>query len=313
MGLSVARVRQFNRFYTRYAGVLHKRFLGTPFTLTESRVLFELAHADGLTATELGKALDLDNGYLSRLLQRFEQCGLLARKQSNEDGRSNLLSITAKGRQAFALLDARQHDAIAAMLSELSDDAQERLGEAMRTIQETLGGPRVDRPPYLLRTTLRPGDIGWVVARHGTLYAREYGWDETFEAFVAEICARFVEKFNPKRERCWIAECDGANAGCVFLVEKSKTVAQLRMLLVDPSARGLGIGKRLVEECIAFARGCGYRKMTLWTNDILHTARRIYEEAGFTLTKEERHHSFGHDLVGQVWDLDLTPYSANPL
>ncbi|HTU57309.1 MAG TPA: bifunctional helix-turn-helix transcriptional regulator/GNAT family N-acetyltransferase [Polyangiales bacterium] len=307
MGLLVDRVRQFNRFYTRHVGLLQKHFLGTPFTLTESRVLFELAHADGLTATQLGKALDLDNGYLSRLLQNFEQRGLLGRKPSNEDGRSSVLSITRKGREAFALLERRQRDEVAAMLSELSDDAQERLAGAMRTIEETLQGPRADRAPYLLRTTLRPGDIGWVIARHGTLYAREYGWDESFEAFVAEICSRFVAKFNPKRERCWIAERDGTNAGCVFLVEKSKTVAQLRMLLVDPSARGLGIGKRLVEECVAFARscGCGYRKMTLWTNDILHTARHLYEDAGFTLTKEERHHSFGHDLVGQVWDLEL--------
>jgi DNA-binding MarR family transcriptional regulator/N-acetylglutamate synthase-like GNAT family acetyltransferase len=305
MALRVDRVRQFNRFYTRYVGLLQKRFLGTPFTLTESRVLFELAHADSLTATELGKELDLDNGYLSRLINNFEQRGLLARKQSSEDGRSSLLSITAKGREAFALLDARQHDEVAAMLSELSQDAQERLGDAMRTIQEALEAPRADRAPYLLRTMLHPGDIGWVIARHGTLYAREYGWDESFEGFVAEICARFVEKFNPKRERCWFAERDGSNVGCVFLVEKSKTVSQLRMLLVDPSARGLGIGKRLVEECIAFASSCGYRKMTLWTNDILHSARRIYEDAGFRLTKEERHHSFGHDLVGQVWDLEI--------
>jgi DNA-binding MarR family transcriptional regulator/N-acetylglutamate synthase-like GNAT family acetyltransferase len=305
MALRVDRVRQFNRFYTRYVGLLQKRFLGTPFTLTESRVLFELAHADSLTATELGKELDLDNGYLSRLINNFEQRGLLARKQSSEDGRSSLLSITAKGREAFALLDARQHDEVAAMLSELSQDAQERLGDAMRTIQEALEAPRADRAPYLLRTMLHPGDIGWVIARHGTLYAREYGWDESFEGFVAEICARFVEKFNPKRERCWFAERDGSNVGCVFLVEKSKTVSQLRMLLVDPSARGLGIGKRLVEECIAFAGSCGYRKMTLWTNDILHSARRIYEDAGFRLTKEERHHSFGHDLVGQVWDLEI--------
>jgi DNA-binding MarR family transcriptional regulator/N-acetylglutamate synthase-like GNAT family acetyltransferase len=305
MALRVDRVRQFNRFYTRYVGLLQKRFLGAPFTLTESRVLFELAHADSLTATELGKELDLDNGYLSRLINNFEQRGLLARKQSSEDGRSSLLSITAKGREAFALLDARQHDEVAAMLSELSQDAQERLGDAMRTIQEALEAPRADRAPYLLRTMLHPGDIGWVIARHGTLYAREYGWDESFEGFVAEICARFVEKFNPKRERCWFAERDGSNVGCVFLVEKSKTVSQLRMLLVDPSARGLGIGKRLVEECIAFAGSCGYRKMTLWTNDILHSARRIYEDAGFRLTKEERHHSFGHDLVGQVWDLEI--------
>jgi DNA-binding MarR family transcriptional regulator/N-acetylglutamate synthase-like GNAT family acetyltransferase len=305
MALRVDRVRQFNRFYTRYVGLLQKRLLGTPFTLTESRVLFELAHADSLTATELGKELDLDNGYLSRLINNFEQRGLLARKQSSEDGRSSLLSITAKGREAFALLDARQHDEVAAMLSELSQDAQERLGDAMRTIQEALEAPRADRAPYLLRTMLHPGDIGWVIARHGTLYAREYGWDESFEGFVAEICARFVEKFNPKRERCWFAERDGSNVGCVFLVEKSKTVSQLRMLLVDPSARGLGIGKRLVEECIAFAGSCGYRKMTLWTNDILHSARRIYEDAGFRLTKEERHHSFGHDLVGQVWDLEI--------
>jgi DNA-binding MarR family transcriptional regulator len=305
MALRVDRVRQFNRFYTRYVGLLQKRFLGTPFTLTESRVLFELAHADSLTATELGKELDLDNGYLSRLINNFEQRGLLARKQSSEDGRSSLLSITAKGREAFALLDARQHDEVAAMLSELSQDAQERLGDAMRTIQEALEAPRADRAPYLLRTMLHPGDIGWVIARHGTLYAREYGWDESFEGFVAEICARFVEKFNPKRERCWFAERDGSNVGCVFLVEKSQTVSQLRMLLVDPSARGLGIGKRLVEECIAFAGSCGYRKMTLWTNDILHSARRIYEDAGFRLTKEERHHSFGHDLVGQVWDLEI--------
>ena len=305
MGRLVDRVRGFNRFYTRQIGALQKRFLGTPFTLSEARVLFELAHADGLTATELGKALDLDNGYLSRLLQSFVERGLVRRKQSKADARSSLLSLTAKGREAFAPLDARQHDEVAAMLSALSDEQQERLDAAMRTIEEMLRGPRVDRPQYLLRTTLQPGDIGWVIARHGTLYAREYGWDQSFEGFVAEICARFVAKFNPKRERCWIAEREGANVGCVFLIEKSATTAQLRMLIVDPSARGLGIGKRLVEECVAFARGCGYRKITLWTNDVLHAARHLYEEAGFTLAKEERHQSYGRDLVGQEWDLEL--------
>lgn len=306
MNQRVENVRRFNRFYTRYVGALQKNFLESPFSLVEGRVLFELARKGQLTATEIGKELALDNGYLSRILQSFAQRGLLHRKRSNADARQSLLSLTAKGREAFALLDRRQHDETASILSELSDEEQERLCGAMRSIEEILGGQSKSEQPYVLRTTLRPGDIGWVVARHGVLYNREYGWDEQCEVLIAQIATDFVDNFDPKRERCWIAERDGTNIGCVFLVKKSATVAQLRLLLVEPSARGLGLGKRLVRECIEFARQAGYRKIILWTNDVLQAARHVYEQAGFELVKEERHLSFGKDLVGQSWELSLS-------
>ncbi len=305
MSMRVECVRKFNRFYTRHAGVLQKKFLESPFSLVEGRVLFELRQTENITATELAKALALDGGYLSRMLQGFVQRGLIRRKTSTADARQSHLSLTAKGKDAFASLDRRQHEEVAAMLSNLSDVEQESLCSAMSAIQGILGDRSTDEPNYVLRSTLRPGDIGWVISRHGVLYAREYGWDERCEALTAEIAAAFVEKFDSNRERCWIAERDGEKLGCVFLVKKSETVAQLRLLLVEPSARGLGIGRRLIRECVEFARKCGYRKITLWTNDVLRAARHLYEGAGFQLVKEERHDKFGKDLIGQDWELTL--------
>ena len=299
----VAAVRRFTRFYTRQIGVLHEGLLDSPFSLAEARVLYELAHRETPTAAELGKDLGLDAGYLSRILRGFAKDGLLARTPSREDGRQSLLALTAKGRKAFAPLDRRSRDEVGAMLADLAPAEQARLIEAMRTV-ETLLGRETAPPAYVLRPH-RPGDIGWVIHRHAALYAEEYGWDGSFEALVAEIGAKFVREFDARRERCWIAERDGEIVRSVFLVKQSDAVAKLRLLIVEPAARGLGIGHRLVDECIRFARQTGYRQITLWTNDILVAARRIYEAAGFCLVEEERHHSFGHDLVGQYWALDL--------
>jgi DNA-binding MarR family transcriptional regulator/N-acetylglutamate synthase-like GNAT family acetyltransferase len=297
-------VRRFNRFYTRRIGVLQEGHLESPFSLTEGRVLYELAHRDQPTATELGEELHLDAGYLSRILRRFEKGGLVRRTPSKADGRQSLLRLTRRGRAAFAKLNARAHDDMRAMLGDLPATRQRRLVEAMRSIESLLGGPAEAAPPYRLRSH-RPGDMGWVVHRHGVLYFQEYGWDERFEALVADVVAKFIKHFDPQRERCWIAERDGEIVGSVFLVAHSKTVAKLRLLLVEPSARGVGLGHRLVDECVRFAREAGYRKITLWTNSVLHAARRIYEKAGFTLVHAEPHQSFGHDLVGETWELQL--------
>lgn len=300
----VAAVRRFNRFYTRQIGLLREHLLQTPFSLTEARVIYELAHHEQTTATQLGEALGLDAGYLSRLLRHFQQRDLISRQPSPRDGRQVLLSLSERGRTAFAQLNARSHDEISAMLDRLSPPEQGRLVDAMRAIEALLGPGPEPRVPYVLRPH-RPGDMGWVVHCHGVLYAQEYGWNEEFEALVAEIVAKFIQRLDARRERCWIAEQDGENVGCVFLVRRSKTVAQLRLLLVEPRARGLGIGSHLVEECVRFARQAGYRKVMLWTNDVLRGARRIYQRAGFRLVREEAHHSFGHDLVGQTWEIDL--------
>lgn len=297
-------VRRFNRFYTRRIGVLRDGLLGSPYSLAEARVLYEIAQREGPTAAELGRALNLDQGYLSRLVRRLERGGLVARTRSDADGRRNHLALTARGRRAFATLNARSNEEVAGMLEALPDAAQRGLVSALATVEAVLeAGPQAG-VPYLLRPH-RPGDIGWVIGRHGALYAEEYGWDETFEAFVAEIAARIVRNFDPKRERCWIAERDGRNVGAVFLVRKSATVAQLRMLIVEPEARGLGIGRRLVSECERFARQAGYRRIVLWTNGGLDAARHLYEEAGYRLVREEPHRSFGKDLVGQYWELKL--------
>lgn len=297
-------VRRFNRFYTRQIGVLQEGLLQSPFSLTEARVLYELAHQKETTATALAEELGLDAGYLSRILRGFQKQGLIDKKPSETDGRQSLLKLTAPGKKAFARIDKDSQREIGAMLQNLPDAGQSRLMEAMGTIEELLGARPQPRVPYILRPH-QPGDTGWVVQLHGALYAKEYGWDEQFEALVAEIVAQFLRSFEPKRERCWIAEKDGENVGSVFLVRESDTVAKLRLLLVDPKARGLGIGARLVDECTRFARQVGYRKITLWTNSVLHAARRIYEAAGFRLVHEEAHHSFGHDLIGQTWELDL--------
>jgi len=297
-------VRRFNRFYTRRIGALRAGLLDCPFTLAEARLLYELAHRERPTAAELARDLGLDAGYLSRMLRGLERRRLLIRERSKSDGRQSLLALTAEGRRTFGTLNTRSSAEVRAMLGKLSDAGQRRLVEAMRDVERLLGAAPEAKAPYLLRPH-RPGDMGWVVHRHGALYAQEYGWDERFEALVATIVARFIEKLDPKRERCWIAERDGEIVGSVFLVAKSPTVAQLRLLYVEPGARGLGIGKRLVDECERFARERGYRKIMLWTNSVLHAARHIYETAGYRLVAEEPHHSFGHDLVGQTWELKL--------
>lgn len=299
-------VRRFNRFYTRQIGLLRDGLLESPFTLTEARVVYELAHNERTTATHLGEELGLDPGYLSRILRGFEKRGLLERRPSPDDGRQLLLSLTEEGQEAFAELDAASRSQIQAMLGGLPEVDRDRLMHAMHTIEAALGAQPEHRVPYILRPP-QSGDMGWVVQRHGTLYNQEYGWDERFEGLVAEIVAGFIRDCEPRRERCWIAEREGQNVGSVFLVKhpEREGVAKLRLLLVEPEARGLGIGKRLVRECTRFARQAGYHTITLWTNSVLHAARRIYEQEGYRLVHEEPHHSFGHDLVGQTWELGL--------
>jgi len=297
-------VRRFNRFYTKQIGVLQEGLLKSQFPLTEARVLYELAQQEQPTATALGNALGLDAGYLSRIISSFEKQGLLQKAPSATDGRQNLLQLTAAGQAEFAKLNARSQDEIGELLIALPETDQQRLVDAMQSIAAILGPKAELRVPYLLRPP-QPGDMGWVVHRQAVLYATAYGWDEQFEALVAEIVAKFIQHFDAKRERCWLAEMDGEIVGSVFLVKQSEEVAKLRMLYVEPAARGLGIGKRLVEECIRFAKRTGYRKITLWTNSILTAARTIYIKAGFQLVHTESHHSFGHDLVGETWELDL--------
>jgi DNA-binding MarR family transcriptional regulator/N-acetylglutamate synthase-like GNAT family acetyltransferase len=300
----VESIRHFNRFYTSRIGVLHEHLLKSPFSLTEARVIYELAHREKTSARDLGGELGLDAGYLSRILGGFKKRGLIARKPSQADGRQSVIWLTEKGQKTFAELNAHSHQEIEAMLGGLSPADQSRLIEAMHTIERLFGAEPEHKVPYIIRPH-QPGDIGWITYRHGVLYNKEYGWDEQFEALVAQIAAKFIQNYDPKRERCWIAEREGEIVGSIFLVKKSKTVGQLRLLLVEPSARGMGIGKRLVDECVRFARQAGYKKVTLWTNDVLHTARHIYQKAGFQLAHEERHQNFGHDLVGQSWDLKL--------
>lgn len=300
----VEAVRRFNRFYTKQIGVLQEGLLRSPFSLTEARVIYELAHHETTTATELGNELGLDAGYLSRILRDFKRQALVDKKQSKKDGRQSLLWLTDEGQQAFATLNGRSHQEIEAMLAELPAGEQGRLLQCMHTIEKLLGAQPEHGVPYLLRPH-QPGDMGWVVYRHGVLYAEEYGWDEQFEALVAEIVANFIQSYDAKREHCWIAEMDGEVVGSVILVKKSEQVAKLRLLLVEPKARGMGIGTRLVDECIRFARRVGYEKMTLWTNSVLTAARHIYQKTGFQLVEQEPHHSFGHDLVSETWELDL--------
>ncbi|MDN2566986.1 helix-turn-helix domain-containing GNAT family N-acetyltransferase [Aquibium sp. A9E412] len=297
-------VRRFTRFYTRQVGLLERTLLNSSFSLTEARVLYELAHGEGVTAAGLCDQLRLDAGYLSRILKKFEADGLLARTASPHDRRQSVLTLTAAGRAAFAPLERSSAAEVAAMLGALPADARGRLVAAMGTVERLLGAPPAEAAPYRLRG-LRPGDIGWVIHRQAVLYHREYGFDATFEALIAGILGEFATHFDPACERAWIAERDGETVGSVFLVRATPEVAKLRLLYVEPAARGLGIGGRLVEECVAFARSAGYGKLTLWTNDVLVAARRIYQAAGFTLVKEEKHHSFGRDLVGQHWDLVL--------
>jgi DNA-binding MarR family transcriptional regulator/N-acetylglutamate synthase-like GNAT family acetyltransferase len=296
-------VRRFNRFYTRQIGLLQEGLLASPFSLAESRVLYELAHRQDLTATELGRDLGLDAGYLSRMLRDFEAQGLVEKRRSALDGRQSHLALTPAGRTAFAPLNDRSSAQVAAMLATLDAPAQARLSGAMAEIEAILNPP-ADAVTYSLRPHA-PGDIGWVVERHGTLYSQEFGFDRSFEALVAEIGAKFLRAFDPSRERAWIAEQRGERIGSIFLVRESDQVAKLRLLLVEPSARGLGLGRRLTEECIRFARERGYARITLWTNDILTAARAIYARAGFRLVASEPHRSFGRDLVGENWELTL--------
>ena len=297
-------VRHFNRFFTRRIGVLREGLLHTPHSLTEARILFEIANRDEPTASDLARELGLDPGYLSRMLARLEQQGLIDKVRSEADARRRLLSLTPAGKEAYSLLDSRSREEVAEMLGELSEGGQRRLLEAMRTIESVLDRGFKFSEPFFLRPH-EPGDMGWVVHRHGVLYAQEYGWDERFEALVAQIVADFINNYDPAKERCWIAEMNGEIVGCVFLVKAGDTVAKLRLLLVEPKARSLGLGTRLVEECIRFARSRGYETLTLWTNSVLDAARRIYEKQGFKLVEEEEHHSFGHDLAGQNWELAL--------
>jgi DNA-binding MarR family transcriptional regulator/GNAT superfamily N-acetyltransferase len=301
-------VRSFNRFYTRQIGALREGLLKSPFSLAEVRVLYEIAHRRQPTATHLCKQLGLDPGYLSRILRGFERRSLVRKSASKSDGRQSLLALTARGRETFSALDAHQSDEVAAMLRPLSGAGQSQLVQAMQAIEGLLGSRPEPKTPYILRSP-QPGDMGWVVHRHGALYSQEYGYDETFEALVAEIAAKFIQQFDPNRERCWIAEKDGEIVGSVFLVRespKSKTVAKLRLLYVEPSARGLGIGKRLVDECLRFTRQVGYKKIVLWTQSELPAARHIYQEAGFRLVQQKKHRSWGReDLVSEIWELKL--------
>jgi len=303
---AVAALRRFSRFYTAQLGLLDEGLLASGFSLTEVRVLYELAHRDGLAATDLVRDLALDAGYLSRILRRFVARGLVRREAHSADARRNTLVLTAKGRKAFAPLDAASDAQAASLLAPLDAGARTELQAALATVQRALApaATRAVREPIVLRSH-QTGDMGWVAHRQGLLYAQEYGYDETFEALVAEIAARFVRRFDPKWERCWIAEQGDRIVGSVFVVRRSARVAQLRLLYVEPAARGQGLGARLVDECIRFARAKGYRMLRLWTQSHLDNARYIYASRGFVLDNEERHRSFGKSLVAQTWTLAL--------
>ena len=298
----VAAVRRFNRFYTQHLGVLQDGWLDSPFSLTEARVLYEMRQRGSTTATDIARALGVDAGYLSRILRRFQKLGLIGREVSPTDARQSFLSLTARGRTAYAPLELRAKRQVGAMLHPLSGPEQDRLVSAMRAVEQMVAPQQETNSEISLRQP-KPGDLGWVVARHAELYAREYGWTENFEGICAQIVADFVSKFDPACERCWIAEMDGQNVGSVFLVKESDAIARLRLLLVDPAARGRGLGTRLTDECVNFARQVGYRGITLWTHEVLTAARHIYERAGFRLTSSEKRKSFGQDVVAEYWDL----------
>ena len=300
---AVAAVRGFNRFYTNVIGLLRGKYLNTPYSLTEARLLFELAQRDASEVTDLRRVVDIDAGYLSRILARFEADGLIKRQRSAADGRRQVIQLTGAGRSVVAGLDARSAEQTRDMLAAVHDDDRRRLLEAMRVITETLTGSPQPRG-FLLRPP-QPGDMGWVVQRNAAVYAEEFGWDSSYEALVARIVADYADHRDPDAEAAWIAEVDGRSAGCVFCVRENATTARLRLLLVEPWARGLGIGSRLVTEVLGFARQAGYSQLTLWTNDVLADARRIYQRAGFTLDDENRHYSFGKDLTGQNWSRAL--------
>jgi DNA-binding MarR family transcriptional regulator/GNAT superfamily N-acetyltransferase len=297
-------VRRFSRFYTRQLGLLQESLVHTRFSLTEARVLYELAHRETVTASQLASDLDLDHGYLSRILRRFGEDGLLRRVRAANDARQSIISITAKGRKAFAPLNKNSRDQVAAMLDRLDAADQQRVVGAMAAVERLLDVAPKSIPAIVLRPH-EPGDMGWITSANAAIYAKEYGWDLSYEALVARITADFIDNFDAKRERCWIAELDGERVGSVFVVRKSDEIAKLRLLILDPRARGLGLGRRLVEECLRFATSAGYSSMTLWTQSILTAARAIYSQTGFRLVAEEPHHSFGVDLIGETWEREL--------
>jgi DNA-binding MarR family transcriptional regulator/GNAT superfamily N-acetyltransferase len=301
----IAAIRSFNRFYTRKIGVIEPRLLDSPWSLPEARIIYEIAQRNTCTATDLVRELGLDAGYVSRTLQGLQRRQIVSRKPSEDDGRVSEIALTARGKAAFAELDQRSRDGIGSLLDGLGDHERAAVVDAMATIEHALE-PSVAKPPaaYRLRTH-RPGDIGWVISRHGAVYAQEFGWDIGFEALVADIAAQFIREYDPARERCWIAEVGGEPVGSIFLVKASDNVAKIRLLLVENKARGLGVGRALVDECIRFARDADYSSITLWTQSILLAARGIYQRVGFMRIKEEKHHSFGVDLVGETWEMTL--------
>ena len=300
----VEAVRHFNRFYTKRIGVLGEGLLDSPYPLTEARVIYELAHRDTATAAELCRALAIDAGYLSRILRRFLSRGLIEQHRSSNDRRQRITKLSARGREAFDLLNKRSQAENAGLLEYLDEIDRTRLLSAMTTIESLLGDTPTQSPTVVLRPH-EPGDMGWVVQRHGALYSREYGWDDSFEALVARVTADFIDNLDPRNERCWMAELGGTNVGSIFVVKKTQSIAKLRLMIVEPQARGRGIGKRLVEEAIRFAGRVGYRRLTLWTMNVLLPARHIYGAAGFQLVAEEPVHAFGHDLISETWELDL--------
>jgi DNA-binding MarR family transcriptional regulator/GNAT superfamily N-acetyltransferase len=303
----VAAFRRFNRFYTKHVGALDEGYQHSRFTLTEARVLYELGTRDVANATAIREELELDAGYLSRILQRFSTMGLVSRKRATSDRRQLVLTLTAKGRRAFLELDSKSNERAREVLDTLGQSGRRKLLSAITGVERLLSKKAAAAPRAVVVREPRPGDVGWAISAHGELYAKQFGWNAEFEALVAKLFADFANANDPKAERVWIAELDGERVGCVFVVRNAEdpTVAQLRCLLVDPKGRGLGIGTRLVDECVSFARSAGYRAIMLWTNDVLISARRIYEGAGFKLDHEYSHHSFGHDLVAQVWRRDL--------
>lgn len=303
LGEYVKAIRGFNRFYTRKIGVVGGT-ASSPFSLAEARVLFELARRESLTATDIRVELGLDAGYTSRILREFERRKLVSRQHSRSDRREKFLALTAMGKKAFAALDERANHDAAAMVKKLTAPERKLLAGSLQAVRALLEGKPEPKVPYLIRLH-QPGDLGWVVHRQALLYAEEYGWDNTYEALAAEIVAQFIRNFDLKRERCWIVERNGRRAGAVFVAKATEEVSKLRLLHVEAEARGMGIGKRLVEECVRFARQAGYRKMTLWTQSMLHAARHIYKETGFQIVRKERHHSFGKDLVAETWELKL--------
>ncbi|MDN4988644.1 helix-turn-helix domain-containing GNAT family N-acetyltransferase [Bradyrhizobium arachidis] len=300
----ISAVRAFNRFYTRKLGVLDQHLGKSPFSLSEARVIYELAHRDDVSAKEIGNELGLDPGYLSRIVQSFDEKGLITRRPLPADRRQYQLSLTAKGRQSFAKLNLSSQNEVAAMLAQLPAGDAARLTQAMATIETVLEPHRSQPAPVVLRSH-RVGDMGWVISKQGAAYAADYGWDISYEALVAEICAQFIKNYDAAREHCWIAEVGGEPVGSIFLVKASDELAKLRLLQVEKKARGLGVGRALVEQCMQGARERGYKRMTLWTQSILVAARGIYKSAGFELVATKPHHSFGHDLVGETWEMDL--------